>query len=113
MAHVSAEPSDSSEPSDHVLAINSPTAQETTCGLILIHGWAFVKEARVPEGMVEVWIDGYDRVVAHDRFPVDGVDPSNAWAARGGFRVTVNSFFLPNGIHNLYVQLSDQGQELR
>ena len=101
------------EPTHDVLNIDSPTAHEVTCGLIPVHGWAFVNGSEIPEGTVEVWVEGYDRVVARDRFPVGGVDRSQAWAARGGFRVTINSFFLPNGRHTLHVRLRNRREEVK
>ncbi len=74
------------EPKHNTLNVDNPASNEMTCGLIPVHGWAFVNGSSAPEGTVEAWVEGYDRVVAHDRFPIGGIDPSNAWAARGGFR---------------------------
>jgi len=102
----------SAEPRSSTLKIESPNSNEVMCGLIPIYGWAFAKGAADPAGNVEVWIEGHDRALVQDRFPVGGVDPSQPWAARCGFRVTINSFFLPNGWHTLHVRLRDSNREL-
>jgi hypothetical protein len=99
----------SSQPRADVLHVDRPATGETVCGLIPIHGWSFLTGAKPPEGDVEVWIEGCQKVTVQDRIPAGWVDPSEEWARRAGFRVTVNSFFLPNGSHSLYVRLSQRG----
>src|SRR5262245_13184812 len=103
----------STEPRSNILKLDNPTSREPNCGLIPVYGWAFVKGASDPARSVEVWVEGQERVVAQDRFLASGVDPSCHWAARVGFRVTINSFFLPNGWHTLRVRLTDSGREVK
>jgi Phytanoyl-CoA dioxygenase (PhyH) len=105
--------SEFAEPKSSTLKIDRPRSNEVTCGLIPIYGWAFAKGSSDPAGTIEVWVEGHDRFVARDRFPVGSALPSHPWAGRRGFRVTVNSFFLPNGWHTLHVRLLDSGQEVK
>ena len=105
--------SESAEPRSSTLKIDSPRSNDVTCGLIPIYGWAFAKGASDPAGTIEVSVEGHDRALVQDRFPVSGIDPSHHWAARCGFRVTINSFFLPNGWHTIHVRLRNSDQEVK
>jgi Phytanoyl-CoA dioxygenase (PhyH) len=105
--------SELAEPQSTTLTIDSPRPKEVACGLIPIFGSAFVKGSSDPAGTIEVSVEGHDRIVARDRFPVGSSLKSHPWAARRGFRVTINSFFLPNGWHTLHVRLLDSGQEVK
>jgi len=95
-------------PSSSIVQLDSPRKHATVSGLLPICGWAFIREAAFPEGVVELAIDDETRwAELLNRLFVGGIDPSVQWAKRCGFQAAVNTFLLPNGVHRVRVRVKN------